>query len=128
MFWKISADVVALVHAACVVVMIFGPLWGWRKPFWRGVHLALLFVTAVAWSFYCPLSVFENVLRCRYDPSVGYDRGFLEHLKPIIDLRRHGSLIAWVVRGWLVLWAIIYGILWAREDKRKSGSASIPPH
>lgn len=107
----------ALVHALCVVVMIFGPVLGWRKPVWRAAHLFLLFVTAAAWSFYCPLSVVENVLRSRFDPSVGYQRGFLEHLNPLLHLNAYRDLLAWAIRGWFVLWAVIYGILWAREAR-----------
>ncbi|MBL8022735.1 MAG: DUF2784 family protein [Elusimicrobia bacterium] len=120
MFWKLTADFVAFIHALCVLFMLLGPLWGWRRPFWRGTHLALLFVAVVLWSFYCPLTVVENLLRSHYDPSVGYQRGFLEHLSPIIDLENHGSLIAWAIRGWLVLWSVIYGILWVREARGHS--------
>jgi hypothetical protein len=99
--------------------MVIGPLWGWRRPFWRGVHLTLLLVAVVLWSFYCPLSVVENLLRSHYDPRVGYDRGFLEHLSPILDLGTYGSIIAWAIRGWLVLWSLIYGILWAKESRAR---------
>lgn len=97
--------------------MLLGPLWGWRIPFWRGIHLGFLLVAVVLWSFYCPLSVAENLLRSHYDPRVGYQRGFLEHLSPLLDLGNYGSIIAWAMRGWLVLWSLIYGILWARESR-----------
>lgn len=118
MFWKLTADVVAWVHAGAVGLMIFGPLLGWRRPFWRVVHLSLLLVAVVFWSFYCPLSVVENLFRSHYDPSVGYQRGFLEHLRPILDLGRWGGPLAWAIRGWFVLWSVIYGILWAKEVGR----------
>lgn len=127
MFWKISADAVAIFHGLCVVAMVFGPVLAWRRPFWRGVHLFLLFVAVVAWSFYCPLSVAENVLRSYYDPGVGYQRGFLEYLAPIINLGAWGEPLAWLVRGWFVLWAILYGILWAQEARRAAPPKQISP-
>jgi hypothetical protein len=115
--WKLTADFVALVHALCVVVMILGPLLGWRRPRWRAIHLALLFVAVVMWSFYCPLTVVENLLRTHYDPSVGYQRGFLEYLNPLLDLETYGAPLAWAIRGWFALWAVIYGVLWAKEAR-----------
>ena len=106
----------ALLHVFWVAAVIVGPVWGWRNPFWRGVHLGLLFVTALAWSFYCPLTTIENVFRSRFEPSVGYQTGFLEHyLRPLLHLEDYRSALAWAVRGWAVLWTILYGVLWARE-------------
>lgn len=119
MFWKTSADVVAMLHVFWVAAVILGPLVGWRNPFWRGVHLGLVCVTALAWSFYCPLTTAEHALRSHFDPRVGYATGFLEqYLRPIIDLREHRSALAWAVRGWAVLWAILYGIQWGKEVRR----------
>ena len=121
MFWKTSADAAALVHAIWVAAVILGPVVGWKNSAWRAGHLVLLFVTALAWSFYCPLTVFENAMRCHYDPSGGFQNGFLEHyLSPILDLSPYRTPLAWAVRGWFVLWAILYGILWAREARRPS--------
>lgn len=120
MTWNTLADGVAILHAIWVGAVFFGPLLGYRKPFWRGVHLTLMGVTVLAWSFYCPLTSLENVLRARFDPTVGYSSGFLEHyLGWLFDLDRHRFAMAWGVRGWAGLWAIVYGVLWARELRHR---------
>lgn len=119
MVWKTSADVVAVLHVVWVAAVLLGPLMGWRNAFWRGVHLVLVCVTALAWSFYCPLTTAEHALRSHFDPRVGFPVGFLErYLRPMVDLREYGSALAWGVRGWAVLWAILYGIRWGKEVHR----------
>jgi hypothetical protein len=118
MFWKLAADFISLAHGLWVAAVLLGPLFAWKRPAWRVVHLAFLFATAGAWSFYCPLTVLENSLLCRFDPSAAYGSGFLEHcLRPLIDLRRYGVVLAWGVRVWALLWLGVYAALWARERR-----------
>lgn len=127
MTWKLLADAAALFHGLWVVAVLLGPIWAFRRPVWRGIHLVLLLVTAVAWSFYCPLTVLENVFLARFDPTATYQSGFLERwVGPVLDLQIYRVELAWSVRVWAVLWAIVYGIRWAKEAKK--GSTAIPPN
>jgi len=133
MLGKILADTVSFVHLLWVAGVVLGPLWGVRSSRWRVWHFVLILVTASLWSFYCPLTVLENSLLQHYDPSRAYGTGFIEHwFAPLIDLRRHGAVVAWCVRGWAAGWGILYVYLWAREasggsSDGRGGKTKEPP-
>ncbi|HNC73951.1 MAG TPA: DUF2784 family protein, partial [Elusimicrobiota bacterium] len=77
--WKWTADAVALLHVAWIAAFMVGPLWGLRRPGVRAAHLALMWITAGMWHYYCPLTVIENMIRVQYDPAGAYGGGFLNH-------------------------------------------------
>ena len=118
MCWDFLAKGIAAVHALWIAVFVLGPLGSFRFPRWRGAHLLLLWVTAGLWHFYCPLTVFENMLRARYDPTAPYVGGFLEHgLAPFLDVSRLGVPLAFGVWLWTLGWTAVYRVWWGREKR-----------
>jgi hypothetical protein len=99
MFYKITADLIVMVHFGWIVFMLWGfaaTAWGmfafyvlrrrrqrWGKFFdrWllRCIHLGgILYVgMLVAMTEYCPLTIWENALRSQYDPAVVYPGSFI---------------------------------------------------
>ena len=116
MIWKLAADVVAGVHFLWIAFVVLGPIPAWRRPGWRAAHLAVLWGTAALWNFYCPLTVFETLLRAHHDPTVE-QTGFLVRLfEPCVDLQRFGRPLALAVWGWAALWTAAY-LLKIRRSK-----------
>jgi hypothetical protein len=88
MFWLVTADLVAIIHAAYVAFVVVGfaailvgwaAHWSWvRNRYFRAVHLAMiLFVCCEALiGATCPLTLWENALRMRGGES-GYPRDFI---------------------------------------------------
>jgi len=89
-FYRISADVVLITHAAFVAFVILGLIlvfyggarrWGWiRNPWFRLSHLAAIGVVVVqAWfGMTCPLTTLEMMLRERAGDAV-YGGSFVAH-------------------------------------------------
>jgi hypothetical protein len=80
MFYRLSAEVVLLLHFAFIVFVLFGAVLAVR---WRWVIAAHL--PAAAWGCFveltgriCPLTYAENYLRHCAGQS-GYSEGFIEH-------------------------------------------------
>lgn len=116
-----AADAVALAHLAWIAFFVAGPLLLRRRAV-RAAHLAVVWLTAGLWRFYCPLTVFENVLRSRYDPAGASPEGFLVRcFRPIADLTEWGRPLAVGVLLWAAGWSLVYGALWARERPRRPG-------
>ena len=90
MFWLVTADLVAAIHAGIVAFVVFGfvaIVVGWaahwhfvRNFHFRAVHLAMiLFVCLeVLTGTACPLTAWENALRLRGGES-GYPRDFISY-------------------------------------------------
>jgi hypothetical protein len=102
MFYRLSAEVVLLLHFAFIVFVLFGAVLAVR---WRWVIATHL--PAAAWGCFveltgriCPLTYAENYLRHRAGQS-GYSEGFIEHyLLSVIypaGLTRHIQLALAVV-------------------------------
>lgn len=90
-FWyRITADVVLVLHAALVCFVVLGPAlivagnlrsWAWvNARFFRLAHAAaILIVIAEAWiGIVCPLTAFEMWLRAQAGADV-YAGGFVEY-------------------------------------------------
>ena len=80
MFYKFAADLIVLLHFACILFVILGGLIVWRWPRLVWVHLP-----AVLWGigiecagFICPLTPLENFFRDRAGGG-GYESGFIQH-------------------------------------------------
>jgi hypothetical protein len=82
------ADIIVIVHLLWIIFMLWGfmlTLWGFsRKDFFdmwlfRTVHL--FGITYVSFLFvmskYCPLTLWENCLRSKYDPGLIYAGSFM---------------------------------------------------
>lgn len=117
--WFLLAQAVAFVHVVWIAAFLFGPAVAWARPPWRWAHLVLLWATTLGWRFYCPLTVFENLLRAQYDPSAPYGGGFIEHLFSLEGKGPDvGKLLALGVVVWTVLWTALYVGRWRRERGR----------
>ena len=125
MIWKVFANAVAALHMAWVLWVILGPIWAWRRPAVRAIHLVSLwwaYLVTVS-GLYCPTTYVENALRLQYNPRDTYSASFILHyFRPVLfwDLTQRHIVVAMTL--WAVLWTIIYAWLWARP-KRSSKPA-----
>ncbi len=90
MSYKIIADLTVVIHLLWILFMLAGfiiALGGFfnKKLFecarFRTLHLlGIIFVsiTTATWR-YCPLTILENTLRAKYDPSLVYPGSFIIH-------------------------------------------------
>jgi hypothetical protein len=118
MQFQILADLVAVVHFAFIIYVLFGGVLALRWTWVPWVHLP-----AVAWGmgieflgWYCPLTPLENSLRTMAGDQ-GYSGGFIEHyLLPVIypdGLTRNIQLL---LGGILVIMNLaVYAIVWRRH-------------
>lgn len=88
--YKILADIIVVAHFAWILFMLTGfllTLLGfWRREifdwfFFRVLHLfGIFYVSLLAiMGKYCPLTIWENILRQKYDPSLTYAGSFMIH-------------------------------------------------
>ncbi|HEX8593417.1 MAG TPA: DUF2784 domain-containing protein [Pseudomonas sp.] len=79
MFFRLTADVVVLIHLLFILFVLFGGLLVLRWHWWVMLHIpAVVWGAAVEFfHFYCPLTPLENALRRRAGEQ-GYDGGFIE--------------------------------------------------
>lgn len=118
MIYRILADLVALVHFAFILFVLFGGLLSLRWPWMLWAHLpAFLWGAAIGiFGWYCPLTPLENVLR-RAAGRGEFTGGFVEHyLLPIMypsGLTRSVQLaLAAVV---VVLNVAVYAHIWRSQ-------------
>jgi hypothetical protein len=93
---RILADIIMVIHFLWIIFMLIGFVLTvrafWKPAFFdrwvfRTIHLAgILFVAA--WELlgkYCPLTLWENALRRKYDPDTNYPGSFIiGHLEDLI--------------------------------------------
>lgn len=118
MFWRLLADTVVVLHGLWVLAVVLGPFWAWVNPFFRAIHLGMLWVTmgVLLAGFYCPLTVIETSLRARYDPSRGYAEGFVaDFVNRFTRWNIDGADVNKAIIAWAVLWTAIYVFLWVKE-------------
>jgi hypothetical protein len=121
MIWKLLADAVLAFHAAWVLAIVLGPLWCWKRPGWRWVHLAMMAVVILFGAVLgdCPLTDLENQLGMRANSSFTYPGGFLAHY--VLEGIVYWDLPQWVLTAacaiWLAGWGAGYAFLWRRERK-----------
>ncbi|MDA2911856.1 DUF2784 domain-containing protein [Nitrospiraceae bacterium AH_259_D15_M11_P09] len=81
MAWKITADVIVVVHFLWILFIICGALIGrwvrWVK--WLHVGALAFSVCLQLFQWTCPLTYLEVWLRQRHDPALGYVGDFLAH-------------------------------------------------
>jgi hypothetical protein len=117
--YHVLAELVVLLHAAFVLVVVFGGLAVLRWP-----RLAWIHLPAAAWGalieiagWVCPLTPLENSLR-RMGGETGYGRGFIEHyIVPVLyppGLTR-GTQVGLGIAV-VLLNSAIYGWMLARRD------------
>ncbi len=88
MLYRILADLIVVVHLAWILFMLEGFILTLRGFFhkefferwlFRTAHLlGIAYVSTLAlMGRYCPLTVWENTLRAKYDPSLNYPGSFM---------------------------------------------------
>ena len=121
MLYRVSSEVVVLVHFAFIAFVLFGAALAMR---WR--WFVILHLPAAAWGTFieltgrvCPLTYAENYLRNRAGQS-GYSQGFIEHyLLPVIYPGGLTRRIQFVLAGGVILVnVLIYGWLWQRRASK----------
>lgn len=86
MIYRALADVVLVLHLACIVFIVAGGILGlwWRVAPWVHIPAALWGAALEFFGWICPLTPLENVLR-ESGGEAGYPGGFIEHyLVPVI--------------------------------------------
>lgn len=90
MIYRLFADIIMVVHFGWMLFMLFGfiiTLVGLFKKeilerwLFRTIHaLGIIFVSVLAvLKGYCPLTLWENALRAKYDPSLVYVGSCMVH-------------------------------------------------
>ena len=90
MSYRLLADLIVVVHFAWILFMLVGFILTLRGFFhkefferWlsRTLHLfGIAYVSILAMmGKYCPLTIWENTLRAKYDPSLTYAGSFMIH-------------------------------------------------
>jgi TRAP-type uncharacterized transport system fused permease subunit len=108
MFYKITADIIVLLHFLWIIFLVFGAFIGRRYKWVKAAHITgiglALIIQLSGW--YCPLTYLEVWLRRMYDPSEGYAGSFIiSYVEKIvyIELTRNTILAATI---FLVLMSI----------------------
>ena len=90
MLYKFLADTIVIVHLVWILFMLLGFILTLRGFFckeffdrwlFRTLHLlGIAYVSLLAiMGKYCPLTLWENTLRAKYDPSLTYPGSFMIH-------------------------------------------------
>ncbi len=122
---QVFGDLVLVLHAAWIAIVVLAPLWAWRRPRWRWVHLGMMALTLgfAATTGVCPLTDIENLLWSASRGTPAYAGGFLRHYLWEFVYWDVSPLRLNLAAGlWFVLWAAVYGALWQRERALMQGN------
>ena len=80
-FYQYSADFIALIHGLWAVTVVIGPLFIFKWPRFKIVHLTMMIITLILIFLgrYCPLTFLEKWLREQQGPGMSYEGGFIIH-------------------------------------------------
>lgn len=109
MFYKISADVVVVIHFLWILFLFFGGFWGVKNKSVRFFHLSglILAFTLQLTDWYCPLTYLEVWLRSKHSPFLTYMGSFIVHTieKTVyIEVSRSIILVLTIVLCGLNVW------------------------
>jgi len=80
MFYKFMADIVRIIHVLVIVLLVMG-IWISDKypPTYRLMNLIFILTTGLSQILFrgCPLTILENALRKKYDPTTTYPGSFI---------------------------------------------------
>jgi hypothetical protein len=90
MWYRILADIIVVIHFVWILFMLIGFIFTLCGFFWksffdrwlfRTLHLfGIAYVSLLAiMGKYCPLTLWENILRAKYDPALTYPGSFMIH-------------------------------------------------
>lgn len=119
---EILADIIVTLHFIWVLFMLAGFIltaggFWWRKFFdrwlFRTLHAAgIFFVTILtALKQYCPLTVWENTLRAKYDPSLVYADSCIAHYVQKLLYPEFNPLIIRGVTIFIAIFTIVVFII-----------------
>lgn len=129
MFWRIASDAVVVLHATWIAVVIGGPVFALRRPWFQVVHVSMILgtIAIMVSPYYCPLTYLENWLRVQYDPGAVYPGGFIvTYLNRLIYVNIQPIWVLWATVGWAALWLAIYLVV--SRKRRRSRTPDCPPH
>lgn len=130
MLYKIIADLIVVVHFLWMLFMLLGfflTLKGFFNPkffdrwLFRTLHTGgILFVAIlVALKQYCPLTLWENALRIKYDPSLVYAGSCIVHYVQKLLYPDINPLIIRTVTTFIAIFSIVVFIIKPPEKIRK---------
>jgi hypothetical protein len=124
MTYKISADIVVVIHFLWIVFLIFGAFLGVRLKSVKIFHIAgLVFALVIQiFDWRCPLTYLEAWLRAKHDPALAYAGSFIPHyLEKIvyIALPRYTVFVLTIFLCGFNVW--MYG----RKKKKKKGGSDM---
>lgn len=109
--YKISADIIVLLHFLWIMFLIFGVFIGRRYRWVKVFHIAgmgfAIIIQVLGW--YCPLTHLEIRLRQMHDPSNSYSGSFIiNYLQKIIYIELSGKIILAATIFLVLISALIY--------------------
>ena len=131
MLYKILADIIVIVHLFWILFMLIGfllTLCGlFRREFldrwlFRTIHLfGIAYVSLLAiMGKYCPLTLWENTLRAKYDPSLTYPGSFMIHYVERLVYPDINPLIIRIPTTFIAVFTVIVFILRPPRRIRKT--------
>lgn len=81
MGYKITTDLVVVIHLAWILFLILGALVGRYVVWIKWLHIGGLAFSLLlqVFSWYCPLTYLEMWLRARHDPELSYTGSFIAY-------------------------------------------------
>lgn len=91
MIYEVLADIIVVMHFAWILFILTGFIltitgFWWKKFFdkwlFRTIHLGCvlyLSILDIMGGKPCPLTIWENILRAKYDPNLTYPGSFIAH-------------------------------------------------
>ncbi len=111
MFYKITADIVVLLHFFWIVFLIFGAFIGRRQRRIKILHIGgmgfALLIQIFGW--YCPLTYLEVWLRGMHGPSESYRGSFIiNYVQKLVYIELSGKIILIATIFLLLISAWVY--------------------
>lgn len=121
--YKITADLIVLLHFLWILFLVFGALIGYRIRWLMWLHRGGLGYSILLqlYSGICPLTYLEVWLRERHDLLLAYPGSFIAHYaEELVYLRVDSDLLFWLTLGMVLINLSIYGFsqkfgLWGRR-------------
>lgn len=128
MIYKILADTIVVTHFAWILFMLVGFIFTivgffWKRFFdrwlFRTVHLfGIIYVSTLAiMGKHCPLTIWENTLRQKYDPNLTYPGSFMIHYFEKLVYPDINPLIIQIPTTFIAVFTILVFIV--RPPKKK---------
>ena len=123
MFFRVTADIVVVIHLAFIAVVVLGGLlaFRWRWIPWLQLPLACWGAILEFRGWICPLTPLENWLR-QNAGDAGYPGGFIEHyVLPVVyptGLTPHTQVYLAVLV--CLANALVYSFIWFSRRQPKS--------